>query len=394
MRVAYVTRHHSSNVEAWSGLNHHIRRALGRSGCEIHTIHNLSEAPSLISAAKRLYYERIALKSFSDEREAFMLRSYATQVQNALAAIECDVVFSPGTLPLAYLQTETPIVFWTDSTFAGMVDFYPGFTNLCEANIKQGNQVEQAALNRCCLAIYSSEWAASTALRHYAVDARKVKVVPFGANVDGLQSPDEVASITSERSGDVCRLLFVGVDWIRKAGDLAVSVAELLNRQGVPTELNIVGCNPPREVPRYVKVHGYLSKADELGARKLRRLFSECHFLLHPSRAECFGLALAEASAFALPSLAARVGGTASVVTDGVNGRLFSLDDGADAYCAYIRKLFASRDEYLRLASSAFREYSERLNWTVAGKRVRDLIEEAVPDIRRVQGRPRSSVER
>jgi hypothetical protein len=385
MRVAYVTRHRSSNVEAWSGLNHHIRRALSLSGCHIDAIDNLSGTPSLISAAKRLYYEKIALKSYSAEREPLVLRSYATQVQNALASLDCDVVFSPGTLPLAYLETDTPMVFWTDSTFAGMVDFYPGFTNLCEANIKQGNYVEQEALNRCCLAIYSSEWAASTALRHYAVDARKVKVVPFGANVDGLQSPDEVARVTRERSAEVCRLLFVGVDWIRKAGDFAVSVAELLNRQGVPTELNVVGCSPPREVPAYVKVHGYLSKAHELGARRLRRLFSECHFLLHPSRAECFGLALAEASAFALPSLAARVGGTASVVTDGVNGRLFGLDDAADAYCAYIRTLFASRDEYLRAASAAFREYAERLNWTVAGKHVCELIEEAIPAVRQMQ---------
>ena len=385
MRIAYVTKHPTSNVEAWSGLNHHIRTALIGAGCEIRIIDNLSESPSVMSAVKRLYYENIALKSFSDEREPFVLRSYATQVQHALATIDCDVVFSPGTLPLAYLQTDTPMVFWTDSTFAGMVDFYPAFTNLCEANIKQGNQVEQAALSRCCLAIYSSEWAASTALRHYAVDPRKVKVVPFGANVDGLGSSDEVERVATARSTNVCRLLFVGVDWIRKAGDFAVAVAERLNRQGISTELNIVGCIPPRKMPAYVKVHGYLSKADEDGARRLRRLFSECHFLLHPSRAECFGLALAEASAFALPSLTAHVGGTASVITDGVNGRLFNLDDDADAYCAYIRPLLASRDEYLRLASSAFREYSQRLNWTVAGKRVRDLMEEAVLNVKDMQ---------
>lgn len=387
MRIAYVTTHHSSNVEAWSGLNHHIHAALARSGCDMHTIDNLSEAPSVISAARRLYYEKIASKSFSAEREPVVVRSYAAQVQKALASMDCDVVFSPGTLPLAYLETETPIVFWADSTFAGMIDFYPAFTNLCDANIKQGNRVEQSALNRCCLAIYSSEWAASTALRHYAVDARKVKVVPFGANVDGLRTAEEVARITRERSSEVCRLLFVGVEWVRKAGDFAIAVAELLNRQGVPTELNVVGCTPRREVPTFVKVHGYLSKADARGATTLRRLFGECHFLLHPSRAECFGLALAEASAFALPSLAAHVGGTGSVVTDGVNGRLFRLDDGPDAYCAYIRKLLASRDEYLQLASSAFREYAERLNWTVAGRRVRDLIEEAVAEMTRSRHR-------
>src|SRR4029078_9963290 len=38
------------------------------------------------------------------------------------------------------------------------------------------------------------------------------------------------------------------------------------------------------------------------------------------------GLALAEASAFALASMAAAVGGAPSVIGDGANGRLFHLD--------------------------------------------------------------------
>jgi hypothetical protein len=108
-----------------------------------------------------------------------------------------------------YSARDTRIRVCTNQRFVRAIENY----NIALRHI---SQVEQAALNRCCLAIYSSEWAASTALRHYAVDARKVKVVPFGANVDGLQSPDEVARITSGKSADVCRLLFVGVDWIRK----------------------------------------------------------------------------------------------------------------------------------------------------------------------------------
>jgi glycosyltransferase involved in cell wall biosynthesis len=376
MRIAYVTTHESSDVEAWSGLSHHIRQALCQTGLDVCTIDNVSPVEGVISLIKRLYCEKVELKRFHAEREPSSLRVCASQVESALASLDCDVVFSPGTLPIAFLKTEKPIVFWTDSPFAGMVDFYPNYRNLCKASLRAGNEVEQRALNQCRLAIYSSEWAASTALRHYRVDEGRVKVVPFGANVDGLQCVDEVARITAAKNRDVCRLLFVGVDWARKAGDFAVSVAEHL-AQSTPVELHIVGCVPPRRLPDFVTVHGYLSKATEPDAEALSRLFRASHFLIHPSRAECYGLALAEASAFGLPALTANVGGTSSVITDGVNGHLFNLDEGPSAYCACVQRLFASRDDYDRLALSSFKEYQRRLNWTVAGRRVRELIEEA-----------------
>jgi glycosyltransferase involved in cell wall biosynthesis len=378
MKIAYVTTYDSSDIEAWSGLGHHIRTSLCRSGFDIHPVDKLSETGGVLSAAKRFYYATLAMKTFRRDREPSLLRSYALQVEKALESVDCDVVFSPGTVPIAYVKTDKPIVFWTDSTFAGMVDFYPDFTNLCDASIRRGHQMEQAALNQCSLAIYSSEWAASTALRHYAVDPRKVKIVPFGANTDGLQRTDDGVRTLAAKSRDVCRLLFVGADWGRKRGEFALAIADLLVRQGIRTELNIVGCVPPHSTPRYVKVHGYVSKRTSHGRETLRRLFSECHFLLHPSRAECFGLVLAEAGSFGVPCVATNVGGTSSVVTDGINGLLFAVDESAAAYCSHIQRLFGSTSEYERLALSSFKEYCERLNWEVAGQRVRELIEEAV----------------
>ena len=100
-----------------------------------------------------------------------------------LTTISSDVVFSPGTIPIAYLRTEKPIVFWKDSTFAGMIDFYSEFSNLCTEIIENKNKMEQLALSKCRLAIYSSKWVASTATQNYDVDPAKVKVVLFGANI-------------------------------------------------------------------------------------------------------------------------------------------------------------------------------------------------------------------
>ena len=378
MKLAYVTTHDSSDVEAWSGLVHQIRGALSSSGCDIVTIDNLLEGWSARTTARRLYYEKIALKQFRREREPSILRFYASQVANELASLDCDVVFSPGTLPIAYLRTDRPIVFWTDATFRGMVDFYPGFTNLCADSIRRGEEAEQHALSQCRLAIYCSEWAASTALRHYMVDPEKVRIVPFGANMRGLRDVGEVAGVLASKDWDTCRLLFVGVDWVRKRGDFAVAVAELMNQHGLRTELNVVGCHPPRAVPDFVKVHGYASKTSRQGAETLERLFRECHVLLHPCLAECFGVVLAEAGSYALPCATANVGGTSSVVKNGVNGQLFNADDGLLEYAKYIQGVFESKDEYERLAFSSFNEYAERLNWAVAGRRVRELIEEVL----------------
>jgi len=302
--------------------------------------------------------------------------NYSTQVEKLLASIHYDIVFSPGTIPIACLQTEKPIVFWTDATFAGLVDFYPGFTNLCTEIIKNGNKMEQLALSKCKIAIYSSEWAANTAIEHYDVDEAKVKVVPFGANISCNRNSNDINRIVEQKSFHSCKLLFLGVDWYRKGGDKALAVANQLTGRGIRTELHIAGCNPPITVPSFVKCHGFISKKTEEGRKYLEQLFSQAHFFILPSRADCVPVVFAEASSFGLPSLTTRVGGISTAIQDGKNGYTFSRDEDTEEYCNYIERFISSKEKYKELALSSFREYSTRINWSSAGSRVKDLIEE------------------
>jgi hypothetical protein len=185
------------------------------------SIGNLRDRRALFFKIKKALYSKILSRKYLRDREPRVLRDYATQVKRCLASIHYDVVFSPGTIPIAYLQTDKPIVFWTDATFAGMIDFYPEFTNLCAETIRDGNRMEQLGLSKCRLAIYSSEWAANSAIQNYDVDPTKVKVVPFGANVNCNRNLEDINSIVKTKSFDICKLLFVGVDWYRKGGDVA-----------------------------------------------------------------------------------------------------------------------------------------------------------------------------
>jgi glycosyltransferase involved in cell wall biosynthesis len=374
MKIAYVTTYNAADVHQWSGLGYNMAKSLTDADCELEYIGNLNETFSLLLDAKTRFYRQLCSKRYLRDREPCLLKSYAKQVSNALRSSRGEIVFSPGSIPIAYLKTDKPIVFWTDATFAGISGFYPEYSNLCEETIKNGNQMEQEALSRCSYAIYGSEWAAKTAVDNYIVDARKIKVVPFGANINCSRTNSDIEEMVSNRDAQTIKLLFCGVNWHRKGGDVVLEIAKMLFAEGVDVELDVVGCQPPGPFPDFVKIHGFVSKTTAEGRQLLDSLFSHAHFLINPARAECYGIVYAEASSFGLPSIAIDVGGIPTVVSNGVNGQLFSLADSADKYCSYIKDVMSSRDQYRDLALSSFKEYENRLNWSVAGKTVRDLI--------------------
>jgi len=140
-------------------------------------------------------------------------------------------------------------------------------------------------------------------------------VGPLGANLTSEPDRRQVVSLIEKRPRRECRLLFVGVDWHRKGGDLALRVVERLVEMGIPSRLTVVGCRAG-DVPqsRLVEYVGFIDKSTPSGEASLVRLLGDSHFLCLPSRAECSAIVFSEASAYGLPSIAIRTGGVASAV--------------------------------------------------------------------------------
>lgn len=376
MKIAYITTYDPTDIASWSGASVNILKTLKSCGFQIETIGNLHDKCSLFTRIKKVIYSKLLSKNYLRDREPMVLKSYASQVEKALASIDFDIVFSPGTVPIAYLKTEKPIVFWTDVTFAGMIDFYPSFSNLCAETIKDGNEMEQSALSNCSLAIYTSEWAANTAMQNYNVNPEKIKVVRMGSDIYCDRNSQDIENITKKKDFYTCKLFFIGADWYRKGGDFAVKVAYLLNKREMPTELHMVGDKPSIPLPNFVKHHGFISRKAKEGRDAMDKLMSDSHFLIQPSRAEGFGLIFAEASSFGLPSLATKVGGIPAYVRNGKNGQTFPLDEYPEKYCDYIERLMSSKKEYYKLALSSFREYTEGLKVESASKQIYELLNE------------------
>jgi glycosyltransferase involved in cell wall biosynthesis len=333
----------------------------------------------------RYYYIKgkvyhILKRKYEHRREPVILQGYAEQIQEKMATLDADIVFSHSSIPISYLQCRQPVVFWTDATFAGMMDFYPDFTGLPPEGIRRGNQQEQAALTNCALAIYASEWAARSAKEKYQVDPHKIRVVSFGANLEGQQTGEDIDRFLQEKPARECSLLLFGVDWRLKGGDVALEVATQLNQQGLKTTLHVIGCTPrvERPLPEFVKVHGFLDKSSQEGLNKIKQVLSETHFLIHPARAEAFGCVLCEANSFGVPCLAANVGGISTAIRDHINGKLFAPGDSIESYCDVIMNSFADYEGYKDLARSSFQEYQTRLNWDVAGQEVKKMLMELI----------------
>lgn len=383
MKIAYVTTYDAADVRQWSGTGHFIARALQSENTTIEYVGNLKERYSLLMKGRQYLCQKLLKKDYLRARSKTITHGYARQVAEQVARSRPDVIFSPGTIPVSYLDCDVPIVIWTDATFSGMVGFYPSFSNLTRQSIIDGNAAERAALERCALAIYSSEWAARSAIEQYGADPAKVKVVPFGANLQHEPTEQEMRKRVAERPRDVCKLLFLGVDWERKGGDIVLAVAQELNRRGIRSELTLVGCAPPKTLhplPDFVKPLGFISKATPNGTERLDRLISESHFLFIPSRADCTPIVFGEANSFGVPCLGTDVGGIRSVISDGVNG--YALPPGAsiDAWCDLIGGHMRDYARYTALAHASFAEYRRRLNWSVAGEQVRDLMRGLLPN--------------
>lgn len=375
MRLSYVTTYNALDIKNWSGTGYSIGKSLENQNIDVDYIGDLELKNNFKLKLKHLIYSRVLNKEFEYNREVFVAKNYANQVQMKLK-IDTDIIFSPGTIPIAFIESQKPKVFYTDATFAGMIGFYKGFSNLSKETIEHGNYIEKIALDSCQLAIYSSEWAAQTAIKNYYVNPAKIKVVPFGANFESIKVLKDIKNIINNRSKTTINLLFVGVEWERKGGDLAVEIAKKLNQLGVKSTLHIVGINnlPIDNKYDFVVNHGFVSKSNESGINHLDQLFNKCHFLLVPSIAECSAIVYCEANAYGMPVITHDVGGSSTIIRDNINGKLFQLYSHVDLWCNYILSIFIDRDAYNDFCLSSFNEYETRLNWNVAGKAITRLL--------------------
>ena len=374
LRIAYVTSRDSSDRRSWSGTLYNMGQALERHCGVVSRISPLRPFSARFQKLISHGFRRLTGRTYLYTHTGSLAKKTARMAERRLSG-QYDVIFAPvGSGLVAHLQTSVPIVYLSDATFKLMLGYNWEFTAMLPSQVRAADELERRAIMKASESVFPSSWAARSAVDHYQADPSRVNIVPFGANLDPAPAREKALRSLSM---DKCRLLFVGVNWPHKGGDIALETLTDLERSGVSAELTVVGCTPPSRHPG-LRVFPFLNKNNQSERQLLDKLYGEADFFLLPTRSECFSIALCEANAFGIPVLSTQTGGLSDLVREGVNGFLFPLEARGNQYAARIREVYSDANRYRMLRISSREEFETRLNWDAWGGRMRTILWKAV----------------
>ncbi len=371
--VLFTSLSDPADITAWSGTIHNLSKMLLDQGFSVEYLKDLLlQRRLLLKVMERSRAMFLGRKPVPVDRRISTAEQFARRIERHLQHSTAEMVYSPSSIPIAFLKTDRPKIFQTDATFAGIIHQYPELSLFPTEFMDEAHQLERLSLKNCDMAIYSSQWAANSAVKEYGADPAKVLVVPFGSNLCVDHDKDHVMKAIKQRPRHTCKLLYIGVHWQRKGGAIALEAARMLHAMGVNVQLEIIGCIPPeKELPPYVHVHPFINKRKLSERQRLAGIIEQCNFLILPSRADCTPIVVNECNSLGVPCLTSDVGGLPEMIREGVNGHLLSVEAQAQAYADLIQRYYEDRQGYEALAEGAFQEHREWLGWAASGARVR-----------------------
>lgn len=203
-----------------------------------------------------------------------------------------------------------------------------------------------------------SESIASELTGAYNLPAEKVAVVPNGVDITPFLAEQDCAT-ARESLGVPAGVPVVGLAarFSAQKGlrDLVAATPELVRR--VPNVRVVIGGSGPLESELRTQAMA-LGVADAIvwpgHVLSMPRFLSALDVFVSPARTEAFGIALVEAAAAGVPTIATRVGGVAEVIIDGETGLLVAPNDPVGLAQAIVG-LLDDRHTAIKLAEHARR---------------------------------------
>ncbi|QWZ54145.1 glycosyltransferase family 4 protein [Aeromonas sp. FDAARGOS 1402] len=365
-KVVFLSSYDPTDIKSWSGTPYSIHRILSENG---HMVYNVGPVKSYSKHIIRLIsYLLSKVTRYRLDASHSLVSSFELGVRASflLRKIDCDYVVAPaGSAVLAFLFTKKNIIYISDTTFGQFCEYYDSSSRELPWFAKViGDYIEKRALDKSTISTFPSSWAADFAKKHYLIE-NKIHQINWGPNLPYVERFNK--SLPKFHKGETFNILFCGVEWLRKGGDIVLQTVESLINSGYKVQLHICGCSAllydDAVKPTWLIEHGRLDKNNHVENQLLQSLFKAAHIMFVPSRAECYGMVFCEAAAYSLPVVSTKTGGITSIVDDGLTGYLLAPDSPITEYFMCIEKLITDEYSYLEMSNNARMTYESRLNW-------------------------------
>lgn len=367
MNIAFGTLYDAKDIRRGSGTFYYMSREMEHQGHRVYYVGPIELRSPFISRTLRFLHRNIG-KRYLTFLDPFVGKLTGQEVTQKLGTCDYDVFITNDLAMAAYTKTDKPIVLYTDVMITH--DYserrlpHSRLANLSPITLKLARITIKRGLQQADVCVFPAQWAVDEAVRYHN-DPSKFVVVPFGANMEdpGAQVAMERSFLKVMHKGSI-DLLFVGKDWARKGGDIAVRATMELRKRGINGFLHIVGGIPPYPVdPDCIKVYGLLDKTIVADREKLSSLYREGDVFMLPSSSEGFVIAVLEAAAYGMPVLAYDTIGVTEAVKDGETGLLMKLGQSEKAFADAIEKWFKDPSSYDCLVFGARKHYEKTANW-------------------------------
>lgn len=262
-----------------------------------------------------------------------------------------DAVLSIGEHGIARI----PTFFYQDHCFAHAVAYMqetgivlPSFESYSTEMLSTRVGRERASFTRAAGVISMSAWNARFMIDRGLVAADRVHIVPPGIHV--AVSPPSQERFRPRVGNAERRVVFIGRDWHRKAGDVVLrAIRALLPSAPFPIRFIVAG---PHEWPEEGSIPEWIDFLGDVSHERLRAELAIADAFAMPSRFEAYGIAPLEALAAGVPVLARNAFAMAEYVRHADNGMLIESDD-ADACASALLQLLTDEHMRVRVAEQA-----------------------------------------
>lgn len=199
----------------------------------------------------------------------------------------------------------------------------------------------------------------------YGVPAHKVSVIGGGVNFPILPEMIE------REAGPAPTLLFVGIDFHRKGGDLVLRAFSQVRRLFPAAQLIVVTQDP---IPMGLPLAGVRVLGPIWNRVEVESLYRQADVFILPSRQETWGDVLLEAMAFGLPCIGVHGQAMEDIIVHGETGFLVTPEQ-VDLLAEAIIQLFEQPELRYRMGQAAHSLVAQEFTWERVVERLSPILD-------------------
>ena len=364
MRIGIISRSNLEDRVYWSGAIHSIYAKLkSNKKFEIIKIDRLNNSLRKILTLKREYLKYFKKIKYDESYNELVARNFAKQIELKLEKKKIDFLLAFDSSLIAYLNTNIPIILWTDLLYSDYYDHYFQNRYISKETKNSIKIIEKKAITNCYKVMLASNWALDKAKIKYKKMFYKFRLLHIGPSLKTTIDSSKVNKIISKRSKKKLSLITLSVNWKRKGLDKLIKLNKILNEKGINSQLTIIGLKNKIIKDKNIKIIGFIDKNKDYGEKEISQNLIKNHFHILFSNSEAYGVSLVEANSRGLPNISFKIGGIPQIVKNNVSGMLFDKNEDLELIANYLIKIFNNYKKYRKLAKSSYSEYKNNFSY-------------------------------